>query len=99
MAYLDLRLEEKCLQLRDMLIAWLSKTRLSYGDVYFVKQDGEFRSASPEEIRRLSDCYYEELRIERRPIAVHGQGDRKLIVEIQSAGSSLIKELKAVMSY
>lgn len=33
MAYLDLPLEKKCLRLRDLLLEWLSRSRLSYGDV------------------------------------------------------------------
>ena len=99
MVYLDLRLEENCLRLRDLLLRWLSGTRLRSGDLAFVRRGGEFVSVPASEIRALSACDYQELRIERRLIVADSASDRKLISEICESTSSLIKDLKAVMSY
>jgi len=38
MAYLDIGLEGKCLRMRDLLLTWLSRSRLSHGDVATVRR-------------------------------------------------------------
>ena len=99
MAYLDLKLEEKCLQLRDLLLLWLSSPRLSYGDIASVRRNGQFTVTSTRQLRRLATCDYEELRIERQILVVHNPGDYRLISDIRKNASSVIKDLKDVMSY
>jgi hypothetical protein len=56
MAYLDIALEEKCLHMRDLLLLWLSRARLSYGDVATVRRDGLVSRISEQEIRRMPSC-------------------------------------------
>jgi hypothetical protein len=99
MAYLDLKLEEKCLHLRDLLLLWLSGPRLSYGDIASVRRNGQFTVRSAQEIRRLAACDYEELRIERQVMVVHNPADYKLISDIRKNASSVIQDLKDVMSH
>ena len=91
MAYLDLKLEEKCLHLRDLLLLWLSGPRLSYGDVASIRRNGQFTVTSAQEIRRLAVCDYEELRIERQVMVVRNPGDYKLISDIRKNASSVIQ--------
>lgn len=74
MAYLDLKLEEKCLHLRDLLLLWLSSPRLSYGDIASVRRNGQLTVTSAREIRRLAACDYEELRIERQIMGSYSRG-------------------------
>lgn len=99
MAYLDLKLEEKCLHLRDLLLLWLSGSRLSYGDIASVRRNGQLTVTSAQEIRQLTVCDYEELRIERKIMVVHNPADNKLISDIQKNASLVIRDLKDVMSH
>jgi hypothetical protein len=99
MAYLDIALEEKCLHMRDLLLLWLSRPRLSYGDVATIRRDSLVARISEQEIRRMRSCDYQELRIERKVMVLRHDGDAKLISEIHEAASVIIKDLKAVMSH
>lgn len=99
MAYVDIALEEKCLRMRDLLLLWLSTPRLSHADIATVRRNGVVSSLSPEEIRRLNVCDYQELRIERRVAVLARDGDPKLISDIHGVASMIIKDLKAVMSH
>jgi hypothetical protein len=99
MAYLDIALEEKCLHMRDLLLLWLSRSRLSYGDVATIRRDGLVSRISELEIRRMRSCDYQELQIERKVLVLRHDGDAKLISDIHEAASMIIKDLKAVMSY
>jgi hypothetical protein len=42
---------------------------------------------------------YQELRIERRTVVVHDEGDAKLISDIKNAATAVVRDLKAVMSH
>jgi len=99
MAYLDIALEEKCLHMRDLLLLWLSRPRISYGDVATVRRDGMVSGISEQEIRRIRTCDYQELRIERKILVLSHDGDPKLISDIQGIASTIVKDLKAVMSH
>jgi len=99
MAYLDIALEEKCLHMRDLLLLWLSRSRISHGDIATVRRNGIVSSISAEEIRRLNACDYQELRIERKVVVLRHDGDPKLISDIHQVASIIIKDLKAVMSH
>lgn len=99
MAYLDLALEKKCLRLRDLLLKWLSRSRLAYGDLAAIDRgDGLTRISIPE-VKRLGIGDYRELRIERRPVVLRAEGDLKLIAEIRKVATEVIRDLKAVMSH
>lgn len=99
MVYLDLDLEEKCLHLRDLLLLWLSRPRVSYGDITTVNRGGTISRVSKQEIKELADCDYRELRIERKSMVLHHDNDARLIHEIHGTATVIIKDLKAVMSH
>lgn len=98
MAYLEIKLEERCLHARNLLLQWLSRQRMSVGDIASIRRHGTFSSISIQEVSRLRGGDYEELRIERRTIVNPHRGDRRLASQIDRALSSVIVELKAVMS-
>lgn len=99
MAYLELGLEEKCLGLRDLLLEWLSVSRVTYGDSASIRHKGNVRAVSMEEARNLGYGGYTELILERRQIVVRGASDPKLIAEIRAKARTVVKEMKAVMAY
>lgn len=99
MAYLETGLEGKCLRLRDLLLAWLSKSRLSHGDIATVRRGGVITGISAQEIRQLDDCDYQELRIERMTVIVGHNGDTKLVSDINKAATAVVRDLKAVISH
>jgi hypothetical protein len=99
MAYLELKLEETCLHLRDLLLEWLSLPRIYHGNIITIKREGNVETISPDALRRLDIGAYEELRIERLNLLTSTSGDAKLIHDIRAAGTSVIKELKEVMAY
>ena len=99
MAYLDIKLEERCLRMRDLLRLWLSMPRITYDNVATVRRNGVVSRISAQEIRRLDTCDYEELRIEGQTVALRHSGDPRLISDIREAASAIIRDLKAVMSH
>jgi len=99
MAYLELGLEEKCLRLRDLLLEWLSVSRVTFGDSASVRQGDVVRPVSVDEARNLPLGSYAEFVLERRQIVVRGPADPKLITDIRAQARIVIKELKAVMAY
>jgi hypothetical protein len=99
MAYLDLPLEKKCLRLRDLLLEWLSRSRLSYGDVATIDRGSGLERISIPEVRRLGVGDYRELRIERRAVVLRAEGDLKLIAEIRKVAAEVVRDLKSVMSH
>jgi hypothetical protein len=99
MAYLDMKLEERCLHLRDYLLRWLSGDRSSYGDVVAIRNNGKIKYISSQQLSSLGIGDYQELRIERRALITSAEGDAKLVTEIRAAATSVIKELKDVMAY
>jgi hypothetical protein len=99
MAYLEMKLEEQCLHLRDLLLRWLSDPRVSYGDVAVIRRNGKMFDISIRDVHRLNIGDYQELIVERRLIVSGRASDTKLIAEIREAATSVIKELKGVMAY
>jgi hypothetical protein len=99
MGYLELALEQKCLHLRDLLLAWLSVPRITTGDIIRIRRDGKTSVGSASEVRNLEVADYQELIIERRRIVVRGANDDKTISDIRASATSVIKELRAVMAY
>jgi hypothetical protein len=99
MGYLELALEEKCLHLRDLLLDWLSITRITTGDIITLRRDGRETLITPSELFELQPANYGELIIERRPIVISDPRDTKLAADIQLAAHSVIKDLREVMAY
>lgn len=99
MVYLEIKLEERCLSARDLLLQWLSRRRLTFGDMAKVRNGGTMRSITMDDARLLGLGDYEELRIERSLMVVSQPGDGHLLAKIDRALSSVIVELKAVMSH
>jgi hypothetical protein len=99
MAYLDTKLEETCLHLRDLLLQWLSGNRVSYGDVITIRRNGTVEELSARQVTGLKVGDYEELQIERKIIVVHAQGDARLLHNIRSYSISIINQLKGVLAH
>jgi hypothetical protein len=99
MLYLDTELEDKCRHLRELLRTWLSQPRLSHGDVVTVRRDGKLTAISAGELRHLGKCDYQELRIERKIVAVHDPADARRIPEINKVAAEIARDLKAVLAH
>jgi len=99
MAYLDLKLEGKCMRARDLLIQWLSRPRIATGDIASVRVAGRFTRRSLSSVQSLKVGDYEELRIERQLLVTPAAGDTRLLAELDTAFTAVIVELKAVMAY
>lgn len=99
MAYLELELEERCLAVRDLFLTWLSRKRVGTGDLAFVRIDGRLQAVPLSRGTALLPGDYQELQIESRTLVLEHPDDPKLIAQLDSALSSLIVELKAVMAY
>jgi hypothetical protein len=99
MAYLDLALEEKCLHMRDLLLAWLSVSRITTGDIVSIRRGEEISFVPVSKALLLSPPDYRELIVESLPIVVAGPNDSKLASDIRASATSIIKELRAVMAY
>lgn len=99
MGYLDLALEERCLRMRNLLLTWLSVSRITAGDVVSVRRGDKISVVSPEEVSLVPPPSYQELIIERRQIVVRGPDDNQLASAIRASAASVIKELRAVMAY
>lgn len=99
MGYLELALEEKCLQMRDLLLVWLSVPRIGAGDIVQVRRGDKISLVSANDVHLLSTPDYGELIVERRPIVTSGPNDRKLASDIRASAATVIKELRAVMAY
>jgi hypothetical protein len=98
MAYLGIKLEKQCLRTRNLLIQWLSRQRITSGDIAFLRNEGVVSSVPIRHIRTLRVGDYQELRVEKRTIVTLDPEDLKLISRIDLALSSVIVELKAVMA-
>lgn len=98
MAYLDIKLEKQCLRTRNLLIQWLSRQRITTGNIAFLRSGGVVSPVPLRHIRTLKVGDYQELRIEKRTIVTLDHEDLKLISNIDRALSSVIVELKAVMA-
>jgi hypothetical protein len=99
MGYLELALEEKCLHLRDLLLAWLSVSRITTGEIMSIRSNDQVRLVSVDEVISLAAGDYHELKIESRQIVRPAPGDSRLISDIRGAAIAVIKELRAVMAY
>jgi hypothetical protein len=99
MAYLDLRLESRCLLARDLLLRWLSTQRIQSGNVASIRRGDEFTPIALRDVRLLRVGDYQELRIETQPLVANTAADRRFFLEIDRAITAVIRELKAVMSY
>jgi hypothetical protein len=86
-------------RLRDLLLEWLSRSRLAYGDLAAIDRGGGLKRISIPEVRRLGIGDYRELRIERRAVVLRAEGDLKLIAEIRKVAAEVVRDLKAVMSH
>ena len=99
MAYLDLRVEERCLHLRDLLLQWLSGDRVASGDVLSICRNDEFEEISARQASELRIGDYRELRIEKHIVVINCPGDARLVLNIREAATSVIKHLKDVMAF
>jgi hypothetical protein len=99
MAYLEMGLEEKCLRLRDLLLEWMSVSRVTYGDLASIRRAGETLPIPLAEVRNLAVGSYTELILERRQVVLRDANDPRLIADIRAQARTVIKELKAVMAY
>jgi hypothetical protein len=99
MAYLDIKLEEKCLRLRELLLLWLSRQRVTSGSMAFIVNNGVQFPVPSRDVRSLKAGDYQELRIEKRVLVTPDVSDHNIIPKIDRAISSVIADLKAVMSY
>jgi hypothetical protein len=99
MGYLELALEEKCLHLRDLLLTWLSVSRITTGEIVSIRQNGQTHLISASEALSLAAGDYHELKVESRQVVAAGPDDSRLISDIRVAAAAVIKELRAVMAY
>lgn len=99
MAYLEMKLEETCLHLRDLLLQWLSRERISYGDVATIRRNGITETISKDRVKSLNVGDYQELTVERHIVVTSARGDAALLKDIRSSAIAVIKELKDVMAY
>lgn len=99
MAYLDIGLEQKCLHVRDLLLNWLSRQRITSGDIAFVHTSTEVKPVPLRAVHSLKVGDYRELRIERRIVVTIDTADLRQISHIHVLLASVITELKKVMSY
>jgi hypothetical protein len=99
MVYLDLKLESRCLFARDLLLRWLSTRRIHSGHVASIRRNNEFEPISLPDVKALRVGDYQELRIETQRLVANTMGDKRMFLEIDSAISAVIRELKAIMAY
>lgn len=99
MAYLDTRLEEQCLHVRDLLVCWISAPRVSPGIVIIARTGERTRQLSRAAVMGLRPGDYDELRIERRTMVPLSSDDRRLAERVQDTLADLLIRLKTVMAY
>jgi hypothetical protein len=99
MLYLELRLEEQCLLVRDLLIEWLSRQRVVPGHVVSVRTDAGYRILTSNQVDKLTLGSYRELRIETQILVVPHPHDSKLISKLDKSISTLIVHLKDVLAH
>jgi hypothetical protein len=97
MLYLDIELEQKCLEVRNQMQRWLAIRRVYWGDVAAIRTGDMYESIELEQVRSLSVGSYRELRLETRRLVKEEDPGR--LGEIDRGLSVVIAELKAVMSY
>ena len=99
MLYLDIKLEEHCLNVRNLLTIWLAKQRVTSGNVVSIASDSKIRYLSTSEAKKLTAGDYRELRVQETFIVAAAPGDQKLASQIDKSLSQVIAELKAVLAY
>lgn len=99
MAYLNLRLEKRCLIARNFLLDWLSRSRFTDGALVYVVRGGTAIRIDSSRARKLSLGSYDELRIETRTIVTPHPKDRRQAKKINRSLGRVIAELKEVMAY
>jgi hypothetical protein len=99
MLYLDRKLEENCLKVRDLLLRWLAVRRVHWGEVATIRRNEEYLSIPPEQVKELKLGDYRELRLEARRIVFKDAEDARRLKDIDRALSSVIADLKNVMAY
>lgn len=103
MLYLDIKLEDQCLEARALLLKWLAVRRVVSGDVAFVGSHGDnepvaYQQVPLDTVRRLRKPSYQELRIETRRLVLP-EDDGRQLNEIDKMLTTVIGELKEVMAY
>lgn len=99
MAYLTPDLEMKCLRAQKLLVSWLSVRRVRSGHVASIRRHGDIVTIPLGNVASLKAGDYEELRLEKRQLVIAGNNDAHLLREIDRTLTSVVKELKDVMSY
>lgn len=99
MAYLNLKLEKRCLAARKLLLDWLSRPRLIDGTIVYILKGGTGTRIDPSRLHKVPLGAYDELRIETRTIVSPHPKDRRQAKRIDKALGKVIAELKEVMSY
>jgi hypothetical protein len=99
MLYLDRKLEENCLNVRDLLLRWLAVRRVHWGEVASIRKNEEYLSIPPERVTGLKLGDYRELRLETRRIVLKDVDDARRLKEIDRALTVVIADLKTVMAY
>ena len=99
MLYLDLKLEERCLRVRDLLLAWLAVRRVHWGEVASIRKDEEYLPIPLARVKSLRPGDYRELRFETRRLVLWDAADVERLKEIDGLLSRVIRDLKTVMSY
>jgi hypothetical protein len=99
MLYLSKRLEETCLQARDLLLKWLAVRRLHLGEVAFVRKGDDLEAIPVDSVLALVLGDYRELRIETRRLVFKEDGEASRLANIDQSLSRVIDDLKKVMAY
>lgn len=99
MAYLELKLEKKCIRAQRLLLDWLSAQRIHSGDVAMIRVNGKFQPVPTSKIKHLQAGDYQELVIETKLLVLDAPEDKRGYAEIDQAMQAVVKQLKAVMAY
>jgi hypothetical protein len=99
MLYLDIKLEERCLRVRELLLKWLAVRRISWGDLASIQVETDYVPVTMEQVRSLKQGDYRELRMETRRLILKDADDSRSLKEVDHALSVVIAELKTVMAY
>jgi hypothetical protein len=64
-----------------------------------VHRNGKLTVISSEELRLLSKCDYQELRIERKIVVVPDTDQHRRILEINKTAEEIVRDLKTVLAH
>ncbi|GAA0899973.1 hypothetical protein [Virgisporangium aurantiacum] len=99
MLYLDIKLEEKCLSVRDLLLGWLAVRRVHWGEVATVRRTEQYEPIPLDQVPNLRLGDYRELRLETRRLVLSSAEDISRLRQIDKLLSAVIADLKAVVAY